>query len=99
MAVLFFFFSMEAKQAAKNSLYIIIFSQISSIVTAIITNSVPSFEWIHLFCMVLGGIGGALIGAIISKRIDNKGVEKVLKALLIVIILIDFYNVLKFAFL
>lgn len=99
VAVLFFFFSMEAKQAAKNSLYIIIFSQISSIVTAIITNSVPSFEWIHLFCMVLGGIGGALIGAIISKRIDNKGVEKVLKALLIVIILIDFYNVLKFAFL
>ena len=31
VAVLFFFFSMEAKEAAKNSLYIIIFSQISSI--------------------------------------------------------------------
>ena len=29
VAVLFFFFSMEAKEAAKNSLYIIIFSQIS----------------------------------------------------------------------
>ena len=87
---------MEAKEAAKNSLYIIIFSQISSIVTALMTGSVPDFEWIHLLCMVVGGIGGALIGAAISKRIDNKGVEKVLKALLIIIILIDFYNVLKF---
>lgn len=45
---------------------------------------------------VIGGVGGALTGAAISKRIDNKGVEKILKALLIVIIMIDFYNVLKF---
>ena len=99
VAVLFFFFSMEAKEAAKNSLYIIIFSQISSIVTALMTGSVPDFEWLHLLCMVIGGIGGALTGAAISKRIDNKGVEKVLKALLIVIIMIDFYNVLKFTIL
>lgn len=99
VAVLFFFFSMEAKEAAKNSLYIIIFSQISSIVTALMTGSVPDFEWLHLLCMVIGGIGGALTGAAISKRIDNKGVEKILKALLVVIILIDFYNVLKFTIL
>ena len=39
---------------------------------------------------------GALIGSAISKRIDNKGVEKILKVLLIVIILIDFYNVIKY---
>lgn len=99
VAVLFFFFSMEAKEAAKNSLYIIIFSQISSIVTALMTGSVPDFEWLHLLCMVIGGIGGALTGAAISKRIDNKGVEKILKSLLIVIIMIDFYNVLKFTIL
>ena len=99
VAVLFFFFSMEAKEAAKNSLYIIIFSQISSIVTALMTGSVPDFEWLHLLCMVIGGIGGALTGAAVSKRIDNKGVEKILKALLIVIIMIDFYNVLKFTIL
>lgn len=99
VAVLFFFFSMEAKEAAKNSLYIIIFSQISSIASAVMTGSVPDFEWMHLLCMIAGGIGGALIGAAISKRIDNRGVEKVLKALLIVIIMIDFYNVLKFTIL
>jgi len=99
VAVLFFFFSMQAKEAAKNSLYIIIFSQISSIVSAIATGSVPDFTWMNLLFMVLGGISGALIGAAISKRIDNKGVEKLLKGLLLVIIAIDFYNVLKYTIL
>ena len=99
VAVLFFFFSMEAKEAAKNSLYIIIFSQISSIVSAIMTASVPDFSWVNLLCMVAGGIGGALVGAAISKRIDNKGVEKILKILLMIIIAIDFYNVLKYTIL
>ena len=99
VAVLFFFFSMQAKEAAKNSLYIIIFSQISSIVSAIATGSVPDFTWMNLLFMVAGGISGALIGAAISKRIDNKGVEKLLKGLLLVIIAIDFYNVLKYTIL
>ncbi len=99
VAVLFFFFSMEAKEAAKNSLYIIIFSQISSIVSAVATSSVPDFEWRNLLCMIVGGISGALVGAAISKKVDNKGVEKILKALLMVIIAMDFYNVLKYTIL
>ena len=99
VAVLFFFFSMEAKEAAKNSLYIIIFSQISSIVTAISTGSVPDFTWINLLCMIAGGISGALVGSAISKRIDNKGVEKVLKVVLLIIVAMDFYNVLKYTIL
>lgn len=99
VAVLFFFFSMEAKQAAKNSLYIIIFSQISSIVSAVATGSVPDFTWMNLIFMVAGGISGALVGAAISKRVDNKGVEKILKVLLLVIIAMDFYNVLKYTIL
>lgn len=99
VAVLFFFFSMNAKEAAKNSLYIIIFSQISSILSAVVTGSVPDFTWMNLICMVAGGISGALIGAAISKRIDNKGVEKILRILLLIIIAIDFYNVLKYTIL
>jgi len=96
VAVLFFFFSMDAKQAAKNSLYIIVFSQISSILTSVISNTVPVFQWIHLITMMLGGILSAFVGTAISKRIDNKGVEKVLKILLIIIIFIDLYNTIKY---
>lgn len=96
VAVLFFFFSMDAKAAAKNSLYIIIFSQISSIISSIASDTIPDFTLMQLISMVAGGIGGAFVGAEISERIDTKGVEKLLKILLLVIIAIDFYNVVKY---
>lgn len=96
VAVLFFFFSMEAKEAAKNSLYIIIFSQLSAIFSAFATATVPDFTWGNLLCMVAGGVGGALIGAAISERIDNQGVEKILKALLLLLVVMNFYNVLQY---
>ena len=97
VAVLFFFFSMEAKEAAKNSIYIIVFSQIASIVTALVGGTVPAFRWFDLICMAIGGIGGAILGAVISKRLDNKKVETALKALCVLVICIDLYNVLKFS--
>ncbi len=96
VAVLFFFFSMDAKTAAKNSIYVIVFSQIASIITAIVTNSVPAFEMVDLLFMVAGGIGGALLGSAISKRINNKGVEKVMKIVLLLMTAINLYNVLQF---
>ena len=96
VAVLFFFFSMEAKQAAKNSLYIIIFAQLSGILSLVITRSVPHFEWNYLLLMMCGGVVSAFIGSAISRRIDNKGVEKLLKALLLIIIAIDICNVVKY---
>ncbi len=96
VAVLFFFFSMEAKEAAKNSLYIIIFSQISGIISAVLTNSVPEFSRINLFSMVAGGIGGALIGAAVSKHMDNSGVEKVLRVLSLFIVAMSAYNIFKY---
>lgn len=96
VAVLFFFFSMEAKEAAKNSIYVIIFSQVSNIILALVTHSVPDFKWVHLICMIVGGVGGALVGAAISKRVDNKGVEKIFKVFLLVITLLAFYNVIKY---
>lgn len=99
VAVLFFFFSMEAKEAAKNSLYIIIFSQISSVISAVLTDSIPQFEWMNLICMVIGGISGALVGAAVSKRIDNKGVEKILRIVSLLIVAMAFYNILKYTIL
>lgn len=96
VAILFFFFSMNAKEAAKNSLYIIVFSQLSSLFSTLATGSVPSFVWSDLICMVAGGVGGAFAGSYISKKIDTSGVEKLLQALTIVIILINVYNVFKY---
>ena len=58
LVVLFYFFSMETKTAAQNSLYIILFSQITSLLTTLITHSVPEFTLPALVLMIAGGIGG-----------------------------------------
>lgn len=96
VAVLFFFFSMDAKEAAKNSIFIIMFSQIASIILAVASHTVPQFEWMHLISMIIGGIGGALIGAKISSKISSKNVETVLKCLLVVIAIINIRNFINF---
>lgn len=96
VAMLFFFFSMDAKEAAKNSIFIILFSQLSSILVAVGQGTVPDFSWTILLCMVAGGIGGAEIGARLSRRMDKSGVEHLLKLLLLMMVCVDFYNVLRF---
>lgn len=96
VSVLFLFFTMEAKHAAKNSLYIIVFSQTFSILSAVISGTVPAFSWAELIAMALGGVGGAITGAAVSARMRSAGVENALKLLCAVIILISVFNVLNF---
>ena len=96
MALLFLFFSMDAKTAAINSLYIIIFAQSAGIVTAIISNTVPEFTWINLIIMITGGICGAIIGRFVTTKISVKCVENIFKSVLICVLLIDAYNMLSF---
>ncbi len=95
LVVLFFFFGMETKIAAANSLYIIFFSQLANLLTAIATSSVPEFNPIALALMICGGIGGGIIGRSLNKKINSSTVEKLFIGLMSVIILICIYNAVK----
>lgn len=92
IAVLYFFFSMTPKVTAKNSLFIILFSQSTSFITTMITG-VPTFNPISLAVMCIGGIGGAIIGAYFSKKMDEDMVEKFFSIVLIALIILNLYNV------
>ena len=92
LVVLFFFFSMSTKIAAENSLYIIFFSQIASLVSTIVSGSVPDFQIGVLILMVAGGICGRAI----NKKIDEKTVDKLFIALMVLMIVINIYNIFKF---
>ncbi len=98
VALLFFFFSMDAKEAAKNSIFIIMFSQIASLISALSMGRVPEFLWYQLVLMAAGGVGGALLGNRFAKKMDNKAVEKLLMGLMLVIIAINIYNVAVYGF-
>lgn len=97
LVVLFFFFGMDTKTAAQNSLYIILFSQIASLLTTLVTRSVPEFEWSALALMICGGIGGGVAGRAVNKRIDNAAVDKLFMGLMAVIIFISLYNAVRYS--
>lgn len=96
LIMLFYFFSMETKAAAQNSLFIIFFSQAASILKSLLTHDIPAFEPLLLLLMILGGIAGAIIGRRINKRIDGNTVSKLFITLMIIIIIICFYNIRQF---
>ena len=97
LVVPFYFFSMDTKTAAQNSLYIILFSQVTSLITTLVTRSVPEFEWLALAFMVAGGIGGGMVGRKLNKKLDNAAVDKLFMGLMAVIICISVYNTVRYA--
>ncbi|MBQ8782291.1 MAG: sulfite exporter TauE/SafE family protein [Clostridia bacterium] len=95
LVVLYFFFSMDTKTAASNSLYIIFFSQLANLIASLVTGSVPEFNTFALILMICGGIGGGIAGRALNKKINNSTVEKLFIGLMSVIILICVYNAVK----
>ena len=91
LVVLYYFFSMDTKTAAANSLYIILFSQAASLILTLLTK-VPDFKILALILMVAGGIGGGIVGRAVNKKIDSKAVDKLFVCLMLVIIGICVYN-------
>ena len=96
LVVLYFFFSMDTKTAAVNSIYIIFFSQITSLASTILTGSIPEFDVSYLVIMITGGILGGFMGRSVSRRLSNKHVDILFMLLLTVIIVISCYNVYHF---
>lgn len=96
LVVLAYFFSMSTKEAALSSLYIIMFSQITSLIQTCVTRTIPEVEASYLIAMVVGGILGGTLGSKVNKKIDEDGVNKLFIALMIVIVCINIYNAVKF---
>ncbi len=97
LVVLFSLFSMSTKQAAANSLYIILFSQATSFLYTVLTGTVPEFKVISIALMVLGGILGGMAGRKINKKIDGNQVEKLFAGLMVIIIFISIFNCFRYS--
>lgn len=95
LVVLGYFFGMDSKTAAANSLYIILFSQSASLLATVLTASVPEFRIGVLLLMVAGGIGGGIVGRKLNKKMDNKAVDKLFIGLMVLIVGICVYNAVR----
>ena len=94
LVVLGYFFSMDTKTAAANSLYIILFSQLASLIATLISG-VPEFRILALILMVAGGIGGGIVGRKLNNKMDNRAVDKLFIGLMVLIVGICVYNAVR----
>lgn len=95
LMILSYFFSMDTKTAAFNSLLTIFFSQTLSFISTSITG-IPEISWTLLILMMAFGVVGATIGRTLNKKMDNNAVDKLFMCLLVVIILLSCYNCIKY---
>lgn len=95
--ILSFFFSMDTKTCALNSLYIIFFSQTVSLLSNIVMKDIPSFEPLLLVMMMVCAVAGATAGRALSKKMDEHKVDVMFMGMLILITAISIYNCFKYA--
>lgn len=92
LMVLSYFFSMPTKKAAQNSLFIIMCSQLASILMSVTTGTVPSFDIGILIVMLIGGIAGGLLGRFLMQRLHSNVVTKAYLIALVLICGLCLYN-------
>lgn len=92
LAVLYFFFAMDTRTSALNSIYIIFFSQLASLIYSILSGSIPTFEMNTFLMMIAGGVLGGTLGPAVSKKLSLKGLDKLYITVIIIIIAISMYN-------
>lgn len=97
LAVLYYFFSMDTKTAALNSLYIILFSQIASFCSTVFQGKMPHFNIVILVVMAAGGILGGFVGHAFSKKMHSSQVDTLFRWMLVMITAISCYNLYHYS--
>ena len=98
IAVLLLLLPVTQKRAAAGSLFIIFCSQLTSLISTLITGSLPEFRPVDLIVMCVGGIAGAFIGGAISSKISEKSARRIFIAVTVLIMFVSVYNIIKFKF-
>ncbi len=79
LAVFLSCFSMNPKEGALNSLFVIFFSQLAALVLLLVTCTLPAFEIPLLVTMVTGGILGGLAGSGVSRSLSPQRVGQIFR--------------------
>lgn len=92
LVVLYYAFGMDTKEAAQNSLYVILFSQLASLLTTVVSGSIPPVELTALLLMIAGGILGGITGRAVNKRVSIKTIDRLFKVVMILLMGLCIYN-------
>lgn len=94
LVILTLLFSEQTRAAARESILIIAFSQVASLVYTIASGSVPAFEPLMLAMMAAMAVAGSVAGKRIASRITDRGTNVLYALTLIVVMLLCVRNFL-----
>ena len=94
LVILTLLFSEQTRAAARESILIIAFSQVASLVYTIASGSVPAFEPLMLVMMAAMAVAGSVVGKRIASRITDRGTDVPYALALIVVMLLCVRNFL-----
>ena len=97
LAVLVYFFSMDTKEAATNSLCIILIAQAAALLQSLAASSVPEIRLAYLAVMVGGGVIGGAAGQTVNRRLNAKQVGKFFRFAMVLVMIISVCNAARFA--
>ena len=92
--ILTLLFSEQTRAAARESILIIAFSQVASLVYTVASGSVPAFEPLMLVMMVAMAVAGSVAGKRIASRITDRGTDVLYVPTLVVVMLLSARNFL-----
>lgn len=95
VAVLCMFFAMDIKKAATGSIFIILFAQLTKLVTITFTSGFGAFDYSMLYYMIPGGILGGFLGSWLKHKLEDKHIEVIFLAVVIGVILLNVFNIVK----
>lgn len=95
LAVLYYFFSMDTKKAAVNSILVILLSQTASLIFSIVSRTVPAYNWGVLISMMGAGALGGFLSSFLHKKLSVSMTHKLFIGLLAVILAICIYNSIR----
>ena len=94
LVILTLLFSSETREAARESILIIAFSQVASLVYTVASGNVPAFDPLMLALMATMAVAGSVAGKKAAGRLDDGGVNRLYALTLAVVMVLCVRNFL-----
>ena len=95
IVVFHYFFSMDTKTSAVNSLLVVLISQSGSFLYSLISRTIPAFQVFTLVVMVCSGVMGGFTASRLQWKMHAKQIERLFCAVLLLILFLCAYNVFR----
>lgn len=96
VAVIMMFLKMDIKESAVASVFVILLSQLSKILTFTVTGGLIGIDFTMLIYMIPAAIAGGMVGFKLSQLLAHEHVDKIFTVLVAILVVLNVYNAYTF---